>query len=57
MPWRFNPINLTLEFIRPFIYIDQAEINFENGDMLVDLGDHSIEGDIDQGERVIDGNI
>jgi hypothetical protein len=57
MPWRFNPINLNLEFIKPFIYIPTAEINFENGDLSVDMGDHSVEGDIDQGERIIDGDI
>jgi hypothetical protein len=43
--------------VKPFIYVPTAEINFEGGDLTVDLGDHAVEGDIDQGERIIDGDI
>lgn len=54
MPWKFNAIVGDIEFVAGFTYIPTAEINFESGDLSVDLGDHSIEGDIDQGERIID---
>lgn len=57
MPWKFNAITVSLEFVKPFIYMPTAEINFENGDLFVDLGEHSNDGDIDQGERIIDGDI
>lgn len=57
MPWKFNAITVSLEFVKPFIYIPTAEINFEGGDLSIDLGEHSNEGDIDQGERIIDGDI
>lgn len=58
MPWKFNAITVELEFVKPFpLYIPTAEINFESGDLLVDTGDHAEGGDIDQGERVFDGNI
>lgn len=58
MPWRFNAITVQLEFVKPIpLYIPSAEINFDEGDMLIDTGEHQNGGDIDQGERVIDGNI
>lgn len=56
MPWKFNAINVDLEFVTGFIYIPTAEINFESGDLSIDLGDHSNQGDIDQGERIIEGD-
>lgn len=57
MPWKFNSITVSLEFVKGFVIEPSAEINFEGGDLFIDLGDHSVEGDIDQGERIIDGDI
>lgn len=57
MPWKFNPINLEIEFVNSFIYIPTAKIDLGTGDIMIDLGDHANAGDIDQGERVIDGDI
>lgn len=58
MPWRFNAITLQLEFVKPLpLYIPSAQIEFDEGDLAIDAGDHQNGGQVDQGERVIDGNI
>lgn len=60
MGWKFDPFQVDIVWVsHAETIMELAEINFgEGSDLSIDIGDRTNElGDIDQGLRVLDGDI